>query len=529
MQHNDLQDWWKHGVVYHIYPNSFKDSNNDGIGDIPGIINKLDYLAELGVDAIWLSPIYPSPMVDVGYDIADYKSIDDQYGTMDDFKNLLNEAHKKGIRIIMDLVLNHTSDLHPWFLKSRSSKNSPKRDWYIWMPPKDGKKGKKPNNWKTNFGKKAWRYDHKTREYYYHSFFWQQPDLNWRNPEVKKAMFDIMRYWLDMGIDGFRLDVINLLFKDPELRDNEYHFFVKSKIHNRNHPEVYDLLKDFRQLLDSYPQKTSVGEIYVQPPGDPTLATSFLGNGKDMLHMVFDFSLVFTLWRAPGYYKTINNYYNKIPESGWPCFFLSNHDIGRSIKRLLWERNKYAKAKLHAVLLLTLKGTPFIYYGDEIGMENVSIPKNHIRDLYGRLLYPFFGGRDRARTPMQWSDKPNAGFSKQTPWLPVSENYTAINVKTDGTGILSTYKALLSLRKQYVTLQKGNITFLNKGENNILAYSRKFEQEEFVILLNFSNKRRKYADSFNNAEILFSTHGTTEFGAQIILQAFEGMIIKLHP
>ncbi|MDR2732006.1 MAG: alpha-glucosidase [Fibromonadaceae bacterium] len=528
MQHSDLQDWWKNGVVYHIYPNSFKDSNNDGIGDIPGIIKKLDYLAGLGVDAIWLSPIYPSPMVDVGYDIADYKSIDDQYGTMDDFKNLLGEAHKRGIRIIMDLVLNHTSDLHPWFLESRSSKNSPKRDWYIWRPPKDGKKGKKPNNWKTNFGKKAWRYDHKTREYYYHSFFWQQPDLNWRNPEVKKAMFDIMRYWLDMGIDGFRLDVINLIYKDPELKDNKFSLFGKSKIHNRNHPEAYDLLKDFRKLLDSYPEKTSVGEIYVQPPGDPALATSFLGSGTDMLHLVFDFSLVFTLWRASGYYKTITNYYQNIPESGWPCFFLSNHDIGRSIKRLLWERNKYAKAKLHAVLLLTLKGTPFIYYGDEIGMENVSIPKHHIRDLYGRLLYPFFGGRDRARTPMQWSDKPNAGFSKQTPWLPVSENYTAINVKTDGASILSIYKALLALRKQYETLQKGDITFLDKGENNVLAYSRKHGQEEIIVLLNFSNRKKRYSQSLGNAEILFSTHGTTKLDGKATLQAFEGVVL-LYP
>ena len=526
MQHKNLQDWWKYGVVYHIYSTSFKDSNNDGIGDIPGIIKKLDYLTDLGVDAIWLSPIYTSPMVDLGYDIADYKNIDDQYGTIDDFKELLDEAHKRGIRIIMDLVLNHTSDLHPWFLESRSSKKSPKRDWYIWMPPKDGKKGRKPNNWRTNFGKKAWRYDHKTKEYYYHSFFREQPDLNWRNPEVKNAMFDIICYWLDMGVDGFRLDVINLLYKDLELKDNEFHLFGKSKIYNRNQPEIYQLLRDLRKLLDSYPEKTSVGEIYVMPPGDTALATSFLGSGTDMLHLVFDFSLAFTMWKASCYYKTIANYYQKIPENGWPCFFLSNHDIGRSVKRLFWEYNKYAKAKLHAVLLLTLKGTPFIYYGDEIGMENVSIPKRYIRDLYGKLLYPFFKGRDRARTPMQWSDKPHAGFSKQTPWLPVSENYMAINVKKDYASILSTYKALLSLRKKHLPLQKGDIIFLNGGENNILAYSRKYEQEELIVILNFSGWGKKYAGIFDNAEILFSTHGTIKFSTQITMQPFEGVIIK---
>jgi len=526
MQPNTTQDWWKYGVVYHIYSNSFKDSNNDGIGDIPGIIKKLDYLADLGADAIWLSPVCASPMADCGYDISDYKSIDDQYGTMDDFKELLAEAHKRGIRIIMDLVLNHTSELHPWFLQSRSSKSNPKRDWYIWVPPKDGIKGRKPNNWRTYFGRKAWRYDNKTREYYYHSFFWEQPDLNWRNPEVKEAMFDVIRYWLDMGIDGFRLDVINLLYKDVEFKNNEYRLFGKSKIHNRDQPEIYDLVRELRSLLDSYPGKASIGEIYVMPPGDPALVGSYLGNGADMLHLAFDFSLVYTWWKASSYYKSIAKYYREIPENGWPCFFLSNHDVGRSVKRLFWERNKYAKAKLCAILLLTLKGTPFIYYGDEIGMENVPIPKKQIRDLYGKLLHPFVSGRDRARTPMQWSDKPHAGFSEQVPWLPVSEHYPAINVKNDGAAILSIYKTLLALRKEHATLHKGDIVFLNKGEGNVLAYSRKYEQEELIVLLNFSGWKKKCTSIPDTVEILFSTHGTIKFGAQITLRPFEGVILK---
>ena len=526
-------DWHKTAVVYHIYANSFKDSNNDGIGDIQGIIKKLDYLAELGIDAIWLSPIYPSPMVDIGYDIADYKNIDEQYGTMEDFKNLLSEAHQRGIKIIMDLVLNHTSDLHPWFLQSRSSKNNPKRNWYIWRPPKDGKKGKKPNNWITNFGKKAWRYDHKTKEYYLHSFFWQQADLNWRNPEVKEAMFDVMRFWLDMGIDGFRLDVINLIFKDKDLKDNKFRIFGKREIHNRNQSETYELLRDFRKLLDSYPNKASIGEIYTPPPGDPKLATSFLGNGKDMLHLVFDFSLIFTLWNAKKYFKVINNYYQKIPKDGWASFFLSNHDIGRSIKRLFWESHKYEKAKLHAIMLLTLRGTPFIYYGEEIGMENASIPKTHIRDLYGRILYPFYRGRDGARTPMQWSDKPHAGFSKETPWLPVPENYKTVNVKKqqeDADSVLSLYKTMIALRRKHPALQKGEITFLGKGENNILAYSRKYENEEIIILMNFSRFKKKFKFNFKNAEVLFSTHRETKIKDDyILLRGFEGIIFYIIP
>jgi len=518
------QDWWKHAVIYHIYPKSFKDGNNDGFGDILGVIAKLDYLANLGVDAIWLSPVYSSPMVDAGYDIADYKNIDKEYGTMEDFRRLMDEAHKRGIRVIMDLVLNHTSDQHPWFIESKSSADNPKRNWYIWRPT--------PNNWKTNFGKKAWQYDETTNEYYCHSFFKEQPDLNWRNPEVKEAMFDIMRYWLDMGVDGFRLDVINLLFKDKDFRDNKFRFFGKSEVYNRNQPEMYDLLRDFRKLLDSYPDKTSVGEIYTPPPGNPALAASFLGNGSDMLHLVFDFSLVFSFWKASSYCRIINRFYKKIPAMGWPCFFLSNHDIGRSLNRMGWTFHKYEKAKLHAILHLTLKGTPFIYYGEEIGMENVSIPKEHIKDLYGKLLYPFFKGRDHSRTPMQWDSSKNAGFSEQTPWLPISGSYKTINVEAeekDVNSVLSVYKKLMALRKENNVLQSGNIHFVNKGKNNILIYSRRIEMEEIIIVLNFSNKKNmaNIGAVGETSKVIFSTHqGTKIEENKIMLQPFEGVIVK---
>ena len=526
---NTYPDWWKHAVIYHIYPKSFKDGNGDGLGDIPGVIMKLDYLASLGVDAIWLSPVYSSPMVDAGYDIADYKNIDKEYGTMEDFRCLMAEAHKRGIRIIMDLVLNHTSDQHPWFLESRSSVDSPKRNWYIWQAPKNGKA---PNNWKTNFGKKAWHYDAATREYYYHSFFWQQPDLNWRNPEVKEAMFEIIRYWLDMGVDGFRLDVINMLFKDKELKNNRIGIFKKSEVYNRNQPEMYELLRDFRKVLDSYPHKTSVGEIYTPPPGNPALAASFLGNGSDMLHLVFDFSLVFSFWKASSYHRIINRFYKKIPATGWPCFFLSNHDIGRSLNRMGWTFNRYEKAKLHAILLLTLKGTPFIYYGDEIGMENVNIPKKHIKDLYGKMLYPFFKGRDHSRTPMQWNSGKNAGFSEQTPWLPVSESYAKINVETeekDEYSVLGIYKKLLALRKEHPVLQNGDIRFINRGKKNILIYSRRVEMEEMIIVLNFNNKKTSahVGHVGETSRIIFSTHcGTKMEKGEIMLQPFEGVLVK---
>ena len=528
MQNKNL--WWKNAVFYHIYPQSFCDSNADGWGDLQGIIQKLDYLADLGVDAIWLSPIYQSPLVDGGYDISDYRSIHANYGTMDDFRQLLHQAHIRHIRVIMDLVLNHTSDRHEWFVESSSSKDSHKRDWYIWQPPKHGKK---PNNWRTNFGGKAWRLDEKTGEYYYHSFFWQQPDLNWRNAEMRRAMFAMMEFWLKEGIDGFRLDVINLLVKDEKLRDNPAGaLFSSKKAYNRNRPEVYKILQEFRTLLNKYPEKMSVGEIYTPPPGNPPLAASFLGNGSDMLHLAFDFSLVFSLWNAALYYKIIRNYYRYLPPKGWACFFLSNHDIGRSVKRLNIFPNKYKKAKLHALLTLTLRGTPFIYYGEEIAMENTRIPKSKIRDLYGKLFYPFYNGRDGYRTPMQWNGSENAGFSTAEPHLPVNKNFKQINIEKQAkekNSVYSFYKKLIALRKQYKVLQNGEIEFLCKGKNNILAYTRSNENERLLVILNFNFFKKKFKiNDLPNAGILFSTHPKTKASNSnyITLDAYEGLILK---
>lgn len=492
MSEKDESCWWRYGVIYHIYPQSFMDSNGDGIGDLGGIIQKLDYLVSLGVDAIWLSPIYPSPMVDSGYDITDYKSIAPIYGNIDDFKYLLRQAHSRKIKIIVDLVLNHTSNKHPWFLESRSSKNNPKRDWYIWEPPKSGKR---PNNWKTNFGQSAWTYDALTEEYYYHSFFKEQPDLNWRNTELREAMYDVIRFWLDLGVDGFRLDVINLLFKDKHLRQNPINFlFSKRKVYNRNRPSVYEMISEFRQILDKYPNKTSVGEVYSPPPGDPELAAKFQGNGSDMLHMAFDFSIFYSKWNAKTYSEIISNYYAALPKNGWPCFVFSNHDLGRSYNRWLFNFYKQEKAKVRAMLLLTLKGTPFIYYGDEIGMENVSIPRKQIHDMYGKLFYPFYKGRDAYRTPMQWNDKKNAGFSRVRPWLPVHRRYKVVNVEKEEqneNSILSLYKYLIQLRRQYSVLQSGELKFIDSGNPDIMAYMRYCADESIIVLLNFSNTTQK--------------------------------------
>ncbi|MCD8265239.1 MAG: DUF3459 domain-containing protein [Tannerellaceae bacterium] len=441
---------------------------------------------------MWLSPIYASPLVDEGYDISDYTAIHPRYGTMEDFNRLLEEAHSRNIRVMIDLVLNHTSVLHPWFTEARSSTTHARRDWYIWHP---GRKGRKPNNWLTNFGRSAWKRDEATGEYYYHSFFPEQPDLNWRNPEVKKAMFNMVKYWLAKGVDGFRLDVANMLFKEEGLTNNPAWALVSDRnVYNRNQPEVYELLRAFRRLLDRYPGRVSIGEIYVPPPGNSRLAASFMGNGQDMLHMAFDFTLIFTRWSACAFYQALSKYYRVLPGGGWPCFVFSNHDLGRAVNHYLFPIDKEKKAKLLATLLLTLRGTPFIYYGDEIGMCNRHIPRSRIRDRYGRLLYPFYTGRDKARTPMQWDNTSHAGFSPASPWLPVHRNYRQCNVASQQVqegSVFTHYRKLLQLRRELPVLQQGTIRFLYKRQAGYLLYERTTDEKCCWIALNFSPFVRK--------------------------------------
>ncbi len=512
--------WWKHAVFYHIYPKSFQDSDGDGIGDIRGITGRLDYLAELGIDAVWLSPVYRSPMVDGGYDISDYCDIDPIFGSPEDFKNLLTQAHDKGIKVMMDLVMNHTSDQHPWFAESRSSPDNPKRDWYIWNAGH-----KAPNNWRTNFLERAWCRDSVTGQFYYHSFFKEQPDLNWRNEDMKQAFFENIRFWLDMGVDGFRLDVVNMIVKDSLLRNNPLQ--VRTKAYNRNQPETYDILREFRSLLNEYPDKASVGEIYVLPPGDPTLTASFLGNGDDMLHMAFDFSLLFRTWNARKYYQTIQSYYDALPPAGWPCFAFSNHDMGRSLNRFGRGRHTHEKAKLLAVLLLTLKGTPFIYYGDELGMINARIPRKQIRDRYGKMFWPLYKGRDQGRTPMQWNADTGGGFTDSEPWLALNKNYHTVNAESeiaDENSVLNTYRRLITLRKAVPALQQGKIEFTETGQKGILSYTRTLDDQQTHVILNFNSHKRNFPEISEGYTLVFSTHDNYTIGDPLVLQPFEAVI-----
>jgi len=501
--------WWKHGVIYHIYPRSFKDSNGDGVGDLRGIISKLPYLSELGIDGIWLSPVFLSPMVDFGYDVADYREIDPIYGCMEDFKTLVEMAHALGIRVICDMILNHTSNQHKWFVESSSSKDNPKRDWYIW---RDAYKGGPPNNWRSAAGGSAWEYDALTGQCFYHSFFKEQPDLNWRNPELSAAFFEELKFWMDMGVDGFRLDVINMIAKDKKFRDNPHFWgipFLQQHVFTRNRNKSHEVVRKLRELVDQYGDKVLVGEIFTMPPGDSEMAARYLDEGKGM-HMAFDFSLIFNYWNARKYYKSIRKWYSHIPDNGWPCHVLSNHDLFRSIDRFPWLTHKDEKAKVAAALLLTLKGTPFVYYGEEIGMRNGKIKHRDIQDPFGKQYWPFFTGRDKARTPMQWDSSASGGFTTGQAWLPVNEDAVHRNVEQQekqASSLLHFYRALIHMRKKYPALQSGRWVPLVTGQRGILAYARIQEEERIVVILNFTGRRKKLVlPEHSFGYVILSTH-----------------------
>jgi alpha-glucosidase len=487
--------WWKFGVIYQIYPRSFKDSNNDGIGDLRGIIGKLDYLnngtpESLGIDGLWISPFFRSPMKDFGYDIADYRDIDPMFGTLADFKELLAEAHKRNIHIIVDLVLNHSSDLHPWFIESRQNKENPKADWYIWH---SGKGGKRPNNWFSQFElQNAWWYEPKRKEFYLGTFTRNQPEVNWRNPELRNEMFDLVRYWLDMGVDGFRLDVVNWFIKDDQFRSNPYTLKsadFQKHIYDRNRPETIDICRQLRSITDQYEGRMLVGEVYTD---DPKTASRYCGNGDDALHMAFNFNFLFQPWNARKIYHSINDWYDNLEPGAWPNFTFSNHDNLRHIYRYRLGRWTEARGRVAAALLLTLRGTPFIYYGEEIGMTGSTLRKKDARDPLTRkawLVKKF--RRDMARTPMQWDSSVNAGFSAATPWLPVDAGYLSNNITAqsavDGS-LLNFYKQLIWLRKQHQTLQSGAISFLPEYLPNLLVFLREDDLGKILVILNFTQK-----------------------------------------
>ena len=485
--------WWQHAVFYEIYPRSFADSSNNGIGDLNGITAKLDYLKDLGIDAIWLTPCYPSPQVDFGYDVSDYENIDPMYGTLADFERLASEAKKRNIRIIMDFVMNHTSDQHAWFKESRSSKDNPKRDWYIW---RDGKgPDQPPNNWLSTFGGSAWKFDPTTGQWYYHFFYPEQPDLNWRNPEVEKAMFNVTSWWYERGVAGFRLDAVDTLFEDPALKDNpvlpgknKYGDPNMANTNNTKLPELHGVLQRLRQVADKY-DAVLIGETWTK---DIDELKQYYGEHSNELQMPMDFLFArVDKLSAPEFRTQIDG----VNGAGWPVYVLSNHDIVRAYVRYGDGVHNDAIAKLMAGLYLTLRGTPIMYYGEEIGMTN-NDPKRRedVKDPIGRLGWPEEKGRDGERTPMQWNTSANAGFSEAKPWLPVPPSYKTHNVATElkaPDSILNFYRRVLAWRHQDQALRDGEYVALNESDPNVLSYLRRYKDEAVLVVLNMSSSPQK--------------------------------------
>lgn len=491
--------WWQRAVFYEIYPRSFADTNNDGIGDIRGITSKLDYLKSIGVGAIWITPCFPSPQVDFGYDISDYKNIAREYGTMADFDQLLTEAKARDIKIILDFVMNHTSDKHPWFIESRAAKSNPKRDWFVW---RDGKNGGPPNNWQALFGHSAWQFDSKTNQYYYHFFYPQQPDLNWRNPDVRRAMYDTAKFWLDKGVAGFRLDAVNTLYEVDSLPDNpikpggKVNRFGDPEMENKYNyllPEIHDALRELRNELNQYSgHRVLIGET-TDSRSIADLARMYgLNDDEIQLPMNFMFAFINKL-AAPEFRKQIAAA-DKNPANGWPVYLFSNHDEPRAYNRYGDGTNNDDAAKILATLLYTLRGTPILYYGEEIGMAN-NDPKRitDVKDPIGKLGWPAYKGRDGERTPMQWTPAVNAGFSAKKPWLPVGPQYKTHNVQTeskDPASVLSFYRELARLRSTRAALQGGEYIALNQDDPNILSYIRRNGDDRLLIAVNMSNQAR---------------------------------------
>ena len=482
------QLWWKKGIIYEVYIRSFQDSDGDGVGDLKGIISKLDYLRDLGIDCIWVTPFYESPMKDFGYDVADYKSVDPLFGSMEDFDKLLKETHTRGMKLIVDQVPNHTSDQHAWFKEARSSRDNPKRDWFIWKDADE--KGDPPNNWLAMFGGSAWEWDEKTEQFYYHAFLKEQPDLNWRNPEVQKAVLEEMRFWLEKGVDGFRVDVMWHLIEDEYLRDNPDNPEYKEKdptynrlqpVYSTDQPEVHDKVALMRDLVDEYTERVLIGEIYL-----PThQLVTYYGQNNQGAHLPFNFLLLTLDWDSKKIAIAIDKYEGALPNDGWPNWVLGNHDQSRLATRI-----GPAQARVAAMMLLTLRGTPTLYYGDEIGMEDVKIPKDEIQDPQGKLMPDKDLSRDPYRTPMQWDDSKNAGFTTGAPWLRLSDNYQKLNVKVqqdDPDSMLALYKRLIALRKEEPALHSGLYRPVY-SDKQLVSYEREAEGKRFLIILNLSDK-----------------------------------------
>ena len=520
-------------MFYQIYPLSFADSNGDGFGDIKGIISKLDYLADtLGVDALWLSPFYKSPMKDWGYDISDHTDVDPMFGDIDDAKALIDSAHEKGLKIIVDYVMNHTSDQHSWFIESRSSRDNPKREWYVWA---DGRDDGPPNNWVSVFSGPAWSRDETTDQWYRHTFLPSQPDVNWRNEESVEAMLDVARFWLDLGVDGFRVDAAHQMAKDPLMRDNppvppdydrpwkdmgEYDHFVH--LYDLGHPDVHEAHRTFRKVMDSYEHETlSVGEIHIF---DLPEWASYYGEDLDQLHMPFNFHLMASEWNATRLRITIESVLWNVPAGAWTNWTMGNHDEIR-----LGSRLPKGHDRLAALLILTLRGTPFIYYGDELGMPQTEIATEDSKDPWGHNVEEL--SRDGARTPMQWQPGPGAGFTQPdvTPWLPVASDADEFNVETELAepgSMLNMYRRLLAIRKGSNALQVGSYLSHPSSNEDVLVYRREADHETVTVALNLSELDHDIAMS--SGQVAFSTHDpdrTEQFRKTVPVAAGEGIIV----
>lgn len=533
-----MTDWWKRAIIYHIYPRSFMDASGDGIGDLQGIRQRLDYLQWLGVDAIWISPVYPSPMADFGYDVTDHCDIDPMFGSVADMDALIAEAHRHSIKVILDFVPNHTSNEHPWFLESKSSRDNPKRDWYYWKDPKPD--GSPPNNWLSRFdGKSAWKWDESTGQYYLHTFLEEQPDLNWRNPEVKEAMLDILRFWFRRGVDGFRVDVSYRVMKDAGFADNPVNpdwkpgmdpSFRVTEQNTKNTADIHLFNRWIRETADEFEDKVTIGEMNLSLP---QLARHYGSPERPEFHLPFNFRLIFSAWEARNVGALITEFEATVPEHGWPNWVLSNHDQPRFATRAGREqaRNGY-------LFLLTVRGTPTIYYGDELGMKSVPVPQDKVQDPW-ELLSPGLGlGRDPVRTPMRWDAGPNAGFcpAGTEPWLPVGDDAVALNAeisKQDPGSMLSMVKALIRLRREHEVLVSGSCTVLS-STGDVLQYRRGEPDSDntMLVLLNFSPEEKSAdlpADFQGSAEILLSTemdgpHALRK--SSVVLRPNEGLLLR---
>ncbi len=522
-----MTEWWQTGIVYQIYPRSFADSGSDGIGDLPGIRAKLPYLESLGVEALWISPVYPSPMADHGYDVSNYVDIHPLFGSLADMDALLADAHARGLKVLLDFVPNHTSSEHPWFIEARSSRASPKRDWYLWADPKPD--GSPPNNWLSVFGGPGWTLDAATGQYYCHAFLKEQPDLNWRNPEVRRAMYEAMAFWLDRGVDGFRVDVLWHLIKDAALRDNPKNPDYLSEqtpynallpVYSTDQPEVHELVHEMRALLDRYQGRVLIAEVYL--PVQRLVA--YYGPDLRGAHLPFNFQLITLPWHARRIAAAISEYEGALPVGAWPNWVLGNHDQPRIASRV-----GGAQARVAAVLLLTLRGTPTLYYGDEIGMRDGVIRPDQAQDPQGKNVGL---SRDPQRTPMQWTSAPGAGFSSGAPWLPLSVDAKRCNVEVeqrDESSMLHLYRRLIALRQREPALHLGDYLPVT-CEGDLLAFVRKSGERSFLVVLNFGHYSHSFVFGESRGRVVVATdperEGEAVFG-QIGIMGDDAFVIEL--